>query len=148
MYFNGNKFTKLLFTHKFLFIFFVTNLCVKQIHAPCYSFTLAKSRTRYTRLVIGEVSQIARVFQGTTTSSHLQHFLLNQTGIWSNWQRNKVLSLPFLAPFIEVNANCWMIVEVVTVQKKIYSSLQIILKRGSCRNAIEFKSIFFLSATL
>ena len=53
MYFNDNEFIQLLFTHMLLFIFFITRLCIKWIHVADTSFTFAKRRTRYARLVTG-----------------------------------------------------------------------------------------------
>ena len=98
---------KLLFTHMFLLIFFVTSLCVKRIHTADTSFTFANRGTRQARLVTGVVSRFARVFRGKTT--HLHCFLWNQTVIWSNWQRNKVLTLTILSPSIKINVNYWSI---------------------------------------
>ena len=41
MYLNGNAYIRLLFTHMFLFMFFVTSLCVKRILAVDISFPFA-----------------------------------------------------------------------------------------------------------
>ena len=148
MYFNGTEFIKLLFTYMFLFIFLVRSLCVKRILAADSSFTFAKCRTRLERVITGAISGFARVFRGTTTFEHLHYFLWNQTDIWSNWKRNKVLSLTIYRGkcqlledqdltniSIQLSASDFflsskkMIRQLVTAQKKIYSLLQIIFKR-------------------